>query len=225
MRFIVFGCSHTYGEGITEHDLPRFGSTPSNHSWPMYLKRYYKIPIVNYSYPGSSNHYILNAIRKHKWQKNDIAVILFTYHTRYSYYSNEQTCENILPGAVSRINNKEENRINKSFYKTFNNYHIEKINLIDVEHVYLFLKYNNIPYVNKFCRQFTRLIANEVNDEILNDSTFTIQNHANSLFTEKELTGYDGAHYSKDVHKTWAKHLRKFINPIVDRLQLPGSTQ
>ena len=223
MRFIIFGCSHTYGEGITERDLPGFKNTPSKHSWPIYLSRQYKIRVINYSRPGASNHYILNAIRNHKWQKNDIAIILFTYPTRYSYYSEEKTCENILPN-ILHAPTREEKRINNNFYKTFSNYHVEKVNLIDVEHAYLFLKYNNIPYVNKFCAKFT-LTKDELNDEILKDSKFTIQNHANSLFTEEELTGYDGAHFSIDVHKTWARHLQKFIKPIIDRLQLPDNTQ
>lgn len=217
MRFVIFGCSHTYGEGITRKDTGGFTGSPSPYAWPNILRSIYKIPVKNYARCGASNHYILKSIRDHKWQKKDIAIVLFTYPTRYSYYTKEKTCENILPN-IFHAPTREEKVINNNFYKTFTDYHIEKVNLIDVEHAYLFLKYNNIPYVNRFCSRFT-LTDNEISKEILNDSQTTIKRHAQNLFTEEELTGFDGAHYSKKVHQTWAKYLQQFIDPIINDLQ------
>lgn len=223
MRFVVFGCSHTYGEGITRKDKGGFNGSPSLHSWPNILRSKYKIPLKNYSRCGASNHYILQAMKAHKWQKNDIAITLFTYPTRYSYYTKEKTCENILPN-IRIAPTREEKVINYTFYKLFTDYHVEKVNLIDIEHAYLFLKYNNIPYINRFCRGFT-LMDNEISNEILKDSETTIGHYARSLFSEKELTGVDGLHYSSKVHQAWAKYLQQFINPIINDLQRLDNNQ
>lgn len=214
MRFITFGCSHTFGEGISEEDVSD-RTTPSRYSWPSLIQQKYKIPVINYSRPGASNHFILNSVREHKWQKNDIALVLFTYPIRYSYYKEEEkTCENIIPN-ISRSKG-EEQKICKSFYKNFSNYHVEKVNLIDVEHVYLFLKYYKIPYLTRFSKNFT-LVTDELNQEIKQDLQVNFTNFS-SQFLENERYGYDGMHFSKKVHEEWTNHISSYINSIIDFL-------
>lgn len=222
MRLIAFGCSHTYGEGITQEDFPG-RKIPSKYSWASVLGRKCNIPVINLSDPGASNQNILNQIKNHKWQKNDIALILFTVPLRYTYYIDEKTSIKLNPNYIRKLS-EEEGNINDSFYRLFNEYHLEKINLLDIEHIYLFLKYHKINFVNRFFSQFGN-VYNEVNQEIKNDLTVSFSQYIRSNLEKDKQLGYDDSHYSMQAHELWADYLQPSINSMAIHLQRLDSNQ
>ena len=72
-RLIAFGCSHTYGEGLS-------GSTDSASplAWPNILANLSNRKCVNASRPGSSNKRIWNDIINFEFQKNDVVFTMWT---------------------------------------------------------------------------------------------------------------------------------------------------
>jgi hypothetical protein len=211
MRLVTFGCSHTFGEGITEGDDCYEGAQPSLYSWPSVLGKKIGSQVLNYGEPGASNNFILNTIRQHAWKSNDVAVILFTYPTRYTHYVDNRVYDNILP---NRLWAGRKTPANKYYYKSFTNYHIEKTNLIDIEHAYLFLKYNNIPFVSRFTKELLTDARDEMSPDVKRDMSTTLSSYADTNF-KGTLLGHDGAHYSIQVHDAWAKALVKPIRKII----------
>ena len=213
MRLVAFGCSHTFGEGITEVDICRKGAQPSLYSWPTVLNRYLikkaNVRVLNYGEPGASNSLILQQIKQHTWKPKDIAVILFTYPTRYTHYEDEQVYTNILPGRLMFKNDM----VNKYYYKMYTDYHIEKTNLIDIEHAYLFLKYNNIPFVSRFVKPLITEVQDQMSPDVKRDMVTTLSHFAEKNCRDN-LLGHDNAHYSIQVHDAWARTLIKPIRKL-----------
>lgn len=223
MRFIAFGCSHTWGSGITQADKDGLYAASSEYAWPVVLGKKFNIPVINYALPGGSNHNILNKVRNHNWQKDDIALVLFTYFTRYTSHEDNTTIMNILPNYTNErpsvtAEDRREKIVNRAFYKLFNEYHLEKINLIDIEHAYLYFKYHNIPYVTRFANRFD-IVDEEATPEIINDITDNLRSFALARYTEENMRGYDGSHYSKQVHADWADSLVEPVQQIISNLK------
>ena len=83
-RLVTFGCSHTYGHGledcIIENNLP--GPVASKFAWPNQLGTMLGLETINLSRPGASNLEILYNILKFDFQEKDVAVVLWTEHSR-----------------------------------------------------------------------------------------------------------------------------------------------
>ena len=85
MRIIAFGCSYTYGHGLNDC-LDRDGkpgSTPSDLSFPSIVAKKLNCECINLGKSGNSNKEIWNDILNFKFQKDDIAVITWTYYNRF----------------------------------------------------------------------------------------------------------------------------------------------
>ena len=212
MRFVAFGCSHTWGRGILLEDI---GDTlPSSASWVQVLSRKFNIPVLNLSTVGGSNLLILHAIRNHPWQVGDIALVQWTYFKRSTIFDNETIFRHVLSG---NIDNKDKEYI-KQFYMLYPDYHIEYMNLQHIEHAYLYLAAHNIPKVARFAYNDTFVHLAGFNNNMLADyQTLSIEYIAESLEQASGMImrGADKMHFNAQVHEVFAEEYVSEINDLL----------
>ena len=93
-RLITFGCSMTYGHGLSDcfEKDNKPGNAPSKFAWPEHLGRYLEKDVVNKSKPGASNLEILYHILNFEFEQDDTVVILWSFPSRDLIF-NEPTPE------------------------------------------------------------------------------------------------------------------------------------
>lgn len=212
MRFVAFGCSHTWGRGILPRDIG--DAPPSSASWVQVLSRKFNIPVLNLSTVGGSNLLILHAIRNHDWKTDDIALVQWTYFKRSTIFDDETIPRHILSG---NIDNKDKEYI-KQYYMLLPNYHIEYMNLQHIDHSYLYLEAHNIPKVARFAYNVTPVQLAGFNNNMLADyQTLSIEYVAESL--EKKsgtiMRGADSMHFNAQVHEVFAEEYVSEINDLL----------
>ena len=115
MRIIAFGCSYTYGHGLAdclEEDKITQGSDPSTLAFPSLLGKKLNCESINLGKSGNSNKEIWHDILNFKFQENDIAIITWTYFSRFCIIKSDN---------IRRINPwKEEEKL---FYMNYSNRH------------------------------------------------------------------------------------------------------
>lgn len=202
MRFVAFGCSHTWGDGILPGDS--WDTLPSTASWAQVLSNKFNIPVLNLAKSGGSNLLILHAIRNHNWQAGDIALIQWTYFERDTIFDNETKFSHI---SSFRIGNKNEEYVDR-YYKLFPNYHIEYVNLQHIEHAYFYLAAHNIPTVARFAYNVIPFQLAGFNKTMSLDyqkpSLVYIENAIEKKIGTPQL-GADNMHYNSLVHEAFAE--------------------
>lgn len=113
MRIVAFGCSYTYGHGLSdclENDKVTQGPSPSKLAFPALLAKKLNCDYLNLGKSGNSNKEIWDDILNFKFQKDDIAVITWTYYSRFCI---------IKSNGIRRINPwKDEEKL---FYMNYSN--------------------------------------------------------------------------------------------------------
>lgn len=115
MRIVAFGCSYTYGHGLPDclhSDGITEDSSPSIWAFPSLLSKKLNCNYVNLGKSGNSNKEIWNDIMNFDFQKNDIAIITWTYFSRFCI---------IKSNSIQRIN--PWNNEDKVFYMNYSNKH------------------------------------------------------------------------------------------------------
>ena len=219
-RLHAFGCSHTYGEGITKQDLPPNNKTlplyPSIHSWAAILANSINFTLINHAIPGSSNHGILNQVKNARFKKGDVAAILFTYYNRSIYYTDDGDCDHInLPDPNKSLSWTKQS---KGFYRLYSEYHMEQISLYDIEHTYLYLQSLNIPFIAMFVKPISDTHKSSVIRQMILDADRPIHNVVYSQYKDDQRWGADGDHWSKPVHKRIAKIAEDKLQPLITSL-------
>ena len=212
MRFVAFGCSHTWGDGILPGDS--WDTPPSTATWVQVLSKKFNIPVLNLAKSGGSNLLILHAIRNHNWQSDDIALIQWTYLERDTIFDNETEFSHI---SSFRIGNKNEEYVD-NYYKLFPNYHIEYMNLQHVEHAYFYLAAHNIPKVARFAYINPSAQLLKFNYSMLSDyQKPTLEYVADALFKKLKVAqlGADDMHYNPLVHEVFAEEYVSEINNLL----------
>jgi len=119
MRLIAFGCSNTYGDGLSDvnrESSVHIRTNPSKFAWPQLLTNKFKIDIecLNKGYGGASNDEIFDFIINFNFQKDDIVIILWSYISRISILNADGGYINIRTWDAPRTHNKS-----KTYYKYF----------------------------------------------------------------------------------------------------------
>ena len=87
-RLVVFGCSYTFGHGLSDcldvfSDGMRIPpESPSQLGWPNILANKLLVPVLNMARPGASNLEILYSILSFNFLPNDTAVVMWTHCMR-----------------------------------------------------------------------------------------------------------------------------------------------
>lgn len=167
MRFIAFGCSITYGHGLSDciaDNRVGAGETPSKFSWPNHLASRYGAELINLAYCGGSNYYILNRILNFDWRDDDIALISFTYFYRYTIFDENEPPFNVN---AQDVNNHAKKHRATAFYNLFDNNHLSWNDTVSIDSSFLFLNYKKIPALVRITdveSQQTYLNLTKIND-------------------------------------------------------------
>ena len=126
-RLIVFGCSNTYGTGLS--DCRDRNSPASILGWPNELATMMGIStVINLGIGGASNKHISNSFLNKAGDDffntdTDVVVFLWSYFCRHCIFQNDGSVERYLPSDIRTKNKRFEpiryNKI-KSWYKDYN---------------------------------------------------------------------------------------------------------
>jgi len=141
MRIIAFGCSYTYGHGLSdclEADKTTQGPMASKIAFPALLSKKLNCEYINLGKSGNSNKEIWHDILNFRFQANDIAIITWTYFSRFCIIKSDN---------IRRINPwKEEEKL---FYMNYSNRHDMVIDFYGrLNHISSYLDNINIKNYN-----------------------------------------------------------------------------
>lgn len=114
MRLYFNGCSHTYGDDLSD---------PKNNAWPAVLSRQVGLDFFNDSISGGTNDRIMYRTIKHIDQF-DKFYIAWTYTTRFTRYRTDNNHDvNFNPQLVHNLYSKDPNfaEYGKIHYRTWHN--------------------------------------------------------------------------------------------------------
>lgn len=198
-RLIAFGCSNTYGHGLSDCFLPPdlSGPIPSKLAWPNHLANLMNIDtVVNNSRCGSSNKEIWDEILKFKFNQDDVVFILWSFIDRTCFFTDKypDLCDGIikiLPGI--------ESRYSKVYYKLFYSSVDQMLDFsLRVDHCARYLTSLNLKFYNLYVEGI----------ENINLSTWNSTNFLNVNFFENQKhypLALDNSHAGIEAHQSYAK--------------------
>lgn len=146
MRVVAFGCSYTYGHGLKDClDVNGFpGPTPSKLAFSTQLAKKLDCDYVNLGKSGNSNKEIWNDIVNFEFQKNDVAVITWTYYNRFCIIRSDN---------IRRINPWNDH--DKVFYMNYSNRNDMILDFYNrMNHASSYLKNINVKDYNFVIEEF-----------------------------------------------------------------------
>jgi len=211
MRLVTFGCSYTWGEGITSVDL-RNMETPSKYSWASMLGRFLNCNVLNLAEPAASNKHILYNLYNFDFTKDDIVCVQFTYFTRDTLYSESTKFEHLNPGGKKHINKI------KLYYQLYDDYNLFMNNAMIINSCYDFLQNNKLNYVCYFVGYNNNIVHTDkikYNTQFLSDKQKSTFRDISMLVDADKRLGSDKKHYSASVHEKIAEEYYKEITSKV----------
>jgi len=83
-RIVAFGCSNTYGIGLSDnYNLGIDSHNPSKYAWPSRLAEKLNYSVLNNGVCGCSNKFIYQNILNYNFKDNDVCCIMWTDADRY----------------------------------------------------------------------------------------------------------------------------------------------
>ena len=229
-KVLVFGCSHTYGDGIGGRPEKPWEQHSTN-SWPYHM--FNKNEIVNYSRSGNSNDMIsLNLIRN--VNKAKLVLIMFTYPERthiirkgYNFIASHNSSQAVSDSGnenwvAKQINDKYTTKNKNLVIENYDDSYLEIKMLMNILFCQNYLKNKNIPYcftmVNNreavkmggSLQSYRDSIVNEIDWKkfYFVDGKYGFSDYA--TFTKADLSS-DGVHWGSEYHKTFGKLMKKYI--------------
>ena len=187
-RLIAFGCSHTYGEGLS-------GSTDSASplAWPNVLANLSNRKCVNASRPGSSNKRIWNDIVNFEFEKNDVVFIMWTEVSRTCIIKKD-TIEDIGVWKVDHMDSS------KKYYELLFDINDSVMDLnLRSSHCDLYL--NSLGIKNYHLVYSEILIDHKVNTVAKKLKTMDRKSYRKETFNKANLLGLDFSEISKSYDK------------------------
>ena len=209
-RLQFFGCSFTYGHGLSDcfHiensiDPSKDNYTPpSKFAWPTRLAENLSIQHNNNSQPGASNKYILYKILEADVSSSDIVAIMWTSFIRHSVIIDKQN-HMISPWC--------KNDIAATSYYSFL-YSEEDSEFMNVQ----YMNYANLYLKNKGCKVLNFCFFNDMEKK----STQSKLNNYNWNNVSIDLVfddfiqhglSEDGYHPSESAHEAFSNRSSKYI--------------
>ena len=225
MRIVSFGCSLTYGEGITKNDCYPYLTKPSEYSWPNIIGRDLlnnKYEVINESWPGASNKLILYKIMNFDFRQDDIACIQFTFTGRDSLFKNEikqrSDCNDF--DIINPAPSIPTTSLSIKYYDIYDNYNLLINDLIYVNSIYEFIQNNKIKNICRFASNIKKQMGYDdcmfkVNKQFeLDDSKETFYGISNKVDFDDRY-GADNAHYSIKVNQIIAEEYYRELTNMV----------
>jgi hypothetical protein len=215
MRFIAFGCSFTYGEGLADcvsKNRQWAGPNPSEMAWAALLAKQYNYELVNCSKPGTSNYHIAHQIQSFDWQKDDVALILFTFFHRYTIFDSGILPMNITPHDVN-VHSKMHRA--KAFYELFDNEHLVLNDTLSIDSTFYCLSYHQVPVIASFVGDIQR--ETYLEHTRVKDNKWLNLISKNDFLKHKVDIGLDkGEHPGPETHRLFAESLVDDIDNVIN---------
>lgn len=153
MNLVAFGCSSTYGQGLSDcfKSLTAAGPHPSEFAWPSQLANLLEINCINQSLPGSSNLSILNRILNYRFEQTDIVFVMWSFYARDLIYNEDGYNTNLIA--------TDSSTLAKCWLTTHNNYDLMMKSWLYTHHAYSYFKSKNLRFV---------FLKNKVEEDFLN---------------------------------------------------------
>jgi len=204
-RVIAFGCSLTYGDGLSDCSVIKngkylcHGNKPSRYSWPNLVAKKLGVDCENHAAPGSSNKQIALTILGCSFEENDTVLINWSFVERYCIVDLNHHYKQISPS----IKNNFSTYYTKFHLKFGNNYNSMIDSLLQ------------ITAADSHLKKFTKNVYHYLTDDSqYNDlpAWFKVDITGKSFKTlySKSL-GLDNSHPGHDGHKAFAKVVLKNI--------------
>lgn len=213
MRLVAFGCSLTYGHGLSDcwdHELKQPAGKPSAFAWPAVAARQHNLDCVNTSFPGASNKEILFKIQNFDFQPDDIVTILWTFPGRSCII---QSDKNIFDGRVfdhnifDRIVPGNTDLASKHYYLAYDD--------IDARiDFYTRIEYANLYFKSRGIKAFHFLIEQRL---VATYSWLTTELETVYMcdIKNRHSTALDGEHPSEPAHHEFGLEVAKRINSFI----------
>lgn len=121
-RLIAFGCSHTWGDYLTEDHNREINrdAPPHKESWPYVLGEILQRDVINISFVSESNKAISHKIFNFNFQSTDVVVPLWTHLGRHCVIQkiNESHPYNYIRHNVQHIK-RSRNKLTERYYRGF----------------------------------------------------------------------------------------------------------
>lgn len=148
-RIITFGCSMTYGHGLSDCFVPPDfpGPKPSTLAWPSLVAAHFNIPLLNQSACGNSNLAILHDILKFKFKEGDVAIVMWSFVGRDLLFGKKNLLgrQELIP-----IGYWQDTELSNSWVATHSPEDIATRTWLYLHHATLYLNALGIPIYNVF---------------------------------------------------------------------------
>ncbi|MFY8211059.1 MAG: hypothetical protein ACOVLB_00100 [Candidatus Nanopelagicus sp.] len=195
-RLIAFGCSFTYGHGLSDCFIPpqNPGPYPSKFAWPSLVADSLELEVINNSECGSSNKQILYRTLDFAFVETDTVIFLWSFFQR-SIIHNVDSNLQILP------NNSEC----EGYYKVHSDYDLFMETTLSIAHANLFLLDKKIKIYNFYLDRDLRLLLSQYPNNVA-------RNYELSYIPRSfQDIGLDKVHPGEKTQKTTANSIIKFI--------------
>ena len=130
MRLVAFGCSFTWGCGLSdvwnvEKNKGIFNQGPSKYAWPQVLADKLNLECINLGIPGASNKEIWYNIVNAEFENDDIIIILWSHFNRYCFIQKNKIMQLGTWMVIDRLrrwrSHPKQREQSKTFFKYFYN--------------------------------------------------------------------------------------------------------
>jgi hypothetical protein len=221
-KILVSGCSHVFGDGLTDFYENRF--QPSKFTWASITSQTYKnsIEVVNISRPGNSPSMLIRDILKYISTEKDISalMIMMPYSGRFMIKHSSSHIGNFT--GIAEINFNDEWEVTLASYLT-NIQADDEVEVRWVSHL------STLKYISEVILKIPLWIG------ITNDDDFQIlkKHPFIELSVNESWRGYctkrnfqlskDGSHFNEEAHESFFKDV---INPwIIQNLLVNWQTR
>lgn len=196
-RLVSFGCSNTYGQGLSDcydgNDGP--GPSPSKQVYPALLGEEFNITSINEGKPGCSNAYIAYKILNYQFLEGDFIIVQWTTPTRSTLFLKEGE----LP-----IGPWIKKDYCKHYYNIVDNKHLMIETMKNIHHIELYLRSKEIPFIFATNATVNLKVGWKINTPIIPLIQFV---------TDR---GVDKLHPGPESHKKIAKYLSHLLKEKYD---------
>ena len=209
-RLVAFGCSNTYGHGLSDcYKDGRPGRLPSNFAWPSLLADKLDITVDNKGQPGASNKRIWHNGLHYDYTENDTVIFMWSYLTRYSIlHKSHETHENKRRDQRVNLHVNQSEKPSRYYFKhIYDDYDSTQQLLAFSSQIYHMLKDKNIKSYhifadyNKFDDKFYKLLPQSMDWK-----------HWGFHWEENKLdVADDGMHNGPQSHAAWADKIFNWI--------------
>jgi hypothetical protein len=205
-RLVVFGCSHTYGMGLSDcfNRFTKFaGDKPSRLAWPQLLANKLNLECVNLSRPGNSCKRIWNDILSAELVESDLVIVLWTHASRWCIFKNEDTED---------IAYYYETPTTNTYYRLFYNQHDSNVDMnLRISHASYHLTSKRIKNYHLVYKpsEYKKLDFNCA-------PTLNLNTSLNDL-KKQYPKGVDANHPGEKAHEVFALDIYSNLNLIVDQ--------